>query len=534
MKEQKSQIVRRCGAINQGVLIAVGSLIALGLLSFLLISTPDKNSPSSVKTVKSGNKAETAGSSPDALVLFCAAGVKPPVAEAAEKYAKEKFGTSIKIQYGGSGTLLSNLKVARVGDLYLAADTSYQKIAQDAGLVKEVIPLAKIRPVIAVAKGNPKQIKTLDDLLKPDVKIALANPTAASVGKLSKKVLQQTGHWDQIEKKTTVFKPTVMDIATDVRLGAVDAAIVWDSTVKQMSGELEAVHVPEFDASVKTITIGVLTCSNNPTEALRFARYLQAPEKGQIEFEKYGYEPVDGDPWELSPELLLYSGGVNRLAIEDTIRQFEKREGVTVNVAYNGCGILVSQINAGAMPDAYFACDVSYMHQVQDKFQAPVTVSETDMVIITKKGNPKKIKSLKDLARDGIKLGIAHEKQSALGALTKRMMSKIDYHGQDLYTAIQKNVKQNTPTADLLVNQLRVGGLDASIVYRANVSQVEDKLEIIPITEANPLAEQPIAIRKKTKYRYLMQRLLDAIESAQSKEKFESHGFRWRVGAAKP
>ncbi len=38
MKEQKSQIARRCGAINQGVLVAVGSLIVLGLLSFLVIS----------------------------------------------------------------------------------------------------------------------------------------------------------------------------------------------------------------------------------------------------------------------------------------------------------------------------------------------------------------------------------------------------------------------------------------------------------------------------------------------------------------
>jgi len=523
---------RRCGAINQGVLIAIGSLLALGLLSAFLISTPSKNRPVSSQQVN--EKGETVENSQKNLVLFCAAGVKPPVASAALKYAKEKFGTEIHLQYGGSGTLLSSLKVAKMGDLYLAADSSYQQIAKQAGLVKEVIPLAKIRPVIAVAKGNPKQIKTLDDLLKANVKIALANPEAASIGKQSKKILQQTGHWERIEKKTTVFKPTVMDIAADVSLGAVDAAIVWDATVKQFPGKLEAVHVPEFDASEQTISIAVLTCSKKPTEALRFARYLQAPKKGQVEFKKYGYEPINGDPWELSPELLLYSGGVNRLAIEDTIRQFEKREGVTVNVAYNGCGILVSQINAGAMPDAYFACDVSYMHQVQDKFQAPVTVSETDMVIITKKGNPKNIKSLKDLARDGIKLGIAHEQQSALGALTKRMMSKIDYNGQDLYSAIQKNVKQNTPTADLLVNQLRVGGLDASVVYLANVSQVKDKLDIIPITDADPKAEQPIAIRKKTQYHYLMQRLLDAIESASSREKFESHGFRWRIQGPTP
>lgn len=512
--------------------MVVGSLIALGLFWLLLVSSPDKNQLAS--SGENDGTSNTDTNSKPELVVYCAAGVKPPIADAAVKYAKEKFGTEIHLQYGGSGTLLSNLKISKQGDLYLAADSSYQDLAKEAGLVKETIPLAKIRPVIAVARGNPKKIKNLDDLLKKEIKVSLANPDAASIGKHTKEIMQQTGHWDRLEKKATVFKPTVMEIAGDVTLGAVDAAIVWDSTVNQLSDKLEAVHIPEFDANEKTITIGILSCSKKPTEALRFARYLQAPTKGQVDFKKYNYELIDGDLWAISPKLLLYSGGVNRLAIEETIRRFEQREGVTVDVVYNGCGILVSQINAGALPDAYFACDVSYMGQVQDKFLAPVTISETDMVIITKKGNPKKIKSLHDLAREGIKLGIAHEEQSALGALTKRMMSKIDHEGQDLYSAIQKNVKQNTPTADLLVNQLRIGGLDASIVYMANVSLVKDKLDIILITEAEPLAEQPIAIGKDIPNHYLMQRLLDEISSVRSQKMFESRGFRWRIGVSTP
>jgi len=534
MRQVTSQNKSRSGSMNQGVLMAVTSLVVLGGLAALLVTSPGKNSSNRQVQSNGGNHSGTSGETQQDLVMYCAAGIKPPIADAAVKFAEEKFGAVVQLQYGGSGTLLSNLKVAKRGDLYLAADNSYQEIAKKDNLVRETIPLAKIRPVIAVQKGNPKKISSLDDLLKDGVKVALANPDAASVGKLTKKLTTKTGHWDRLKKHAAVFKPTVMEIATDVILGAVDAAIVWDSTVNQSPDKLEAVHIPQFDAAEKTITIGVLSWSKQPTEALRFARYLQAPGKGQPEFKKHGYELIGGDSWAESPKLLLFSGGVNRLAIEDTIRSFEIREDATVDVVYNGCGILVSQINAGALPDAYFACDVSYMGQVQDKFHPAVTVSETDMVIITKKGNPKNIKNLHDLARDGVKLGIAHEEQSALGALTKRMMEKIDHDGQNLYSAIQKNVKQNTPTADLLVNQLRVGGLDASIVYMANVSLVKDKLEIVPITEANPRAEQPIAIGKNSKHSYLMQRLLNEISSAQSRTRFESRGFRWRIEDSKP
>ena len=65
------------------------------------------------------------------------------------------------------------------------------------------------------------------------------------------------------------------------------------------------------------------------------------------------------------------------------------------------------------VPDAYFACDTSYMTQVRNLFQSPLTISETDMVIIVQKGNPKNVKTLADLGREGMSIGVANEKQSA-------------------------------------------------------------------------------------------------------------------------
>ena len=57
---------RRTGAVNTALVYLVGSLIAIGLLGWFLVILPglDKND------------------GPDEIVLYCAAGIKKPVAEA--------------------------------------------------------------------------------------------------------------------------------------------------------------------------------------------------------------------------------------------------------------------------------------------------------------------------------------------------------------------------------------------------------------------------------------------------------------------
>ena len=110
----------------------------------------------------------------------------------------EELGKDIQLQYGGSGTLLGNLKIAQKGDLFLAADDSYLYQAREAGLVKEILPLAKMKPVLAFGQGNPKNIKSLQDLLRDDLNIGLATPDAAAVGKLTRKLLTESGIWNQV------------------------------------------------------------------------------------------------------------------------------------------------------------------------------------------------------------------------------------------------------------------------------------------------------------------------------------------------
>jgi molybdate transport system substrate-binding protein len=499
--------VSRRGAATNALIAGLATLAVLGGLVFLLTHT-------------SGVVDEPGQ---DKLVIYCAAGMKKPVQETLDEYRRE-YGGNITIDFGGSGTLLSRLQAAKSGDLYIAADKSYIDIAREKGLVAEALPVGTQKPVIAIKKGNPKGIKSIDDLLTGGVKFAIANPEAASIGKLTKKILQKTKKWDAVRDKAKVTQPTVNELVNSLLLDTVDAAIVWDALVRQHADKLDMVELPEFDAAVQQTHIAVLKTCKHPAAALRFCRYLQAPNKGGKSFQRYGYGSVHGDPWAEKPTILFFSGGVNRVAIDQTVREFEKREGVTVNVEYNGCGILVAQMKAGTHPDAYFACDSSFMKQLPELFPSARVVSETDMIIAVKKGNPKGIKSVKDLAAPGLKIGVANAKQSALGALTVNMLKQMKQ-----YEPVYKNVSSQTPTADLLVNQLRAGSLDAVIVYRANVSKVLDKLDVIDIKNKHAMAEQPIAVSAETKYPYLTQRLVDAIESPLSKQRFLLAKFRWRL-----
>ncbi len=256
---------KRAIAFN-GLVVWVGaSAVVLCLLGWMLYSMADR-----------GTSASDSGKD-DArqLSVYCAAGIRPAMEPIAKQYEKE-YGVRIDLQYGGSETLLEQLGIANVGDLYLAADDSYIKTARERKLVKEEIPLAKMRPVILVPKDNPKKIEGIDDLLRDDVRTALGNPDQAAIGRKTRKVLKASGHWAKLEKHVTnkggVFLPTVPEVANAVKVGSVDAAIVWDATAAQYPS-LRAIRTKELDAGTGNITIGVLASSENPTAALRFARY---------------------------------------------------------------------------------------------------------------------------------------------------------------------------------------------------------------------------------------------------------------------
>ncbi len=490
------------------------SLFALTGLATLLMRSSPSHSPST-----------PSGQTPsEPLVIYCAASNKS-VLEAIRSDYERDYKTSVQVQYGPSQTLLASLEVSGTGDLYLPADDSYLAVARERKMLageSSVFPLATMQAVVAVAKGNPKRIARFEDVLVEDIRLAQASIEASAIGKLTREVLTTSGQWEKLHARTTVYKTTVNEVANDVKVGAVDAGIVFDAVLHDYD-TLEAVELPELKEVSARIAIGVLKSSRQPKQALHFARYLAARDKGLQRYREFGFQPVDGDAWTEQPEITLYSGSMLRPAIEATITDFEQREGVRVTRVYNGCGILVAQMKAGQVPDAYFACDMEFMNQVRSLFPESENVSQNELVILVKKGNPLGIKSLLDLAKPNLRVGIGHEKQCAMGWLTQKTLTE-----GGVKEEVMKNVVVQTPTGDMLVNQMRSGSLDAAVAYLSNAAGSAEFLDAIRIKGIPcSVATQPFGVAKDSTHKHLAERLRQAIRADSSKERFTNEGFQW-------
>jgi molybdenum ABC transporter molybdate-binding protein len=282
-------------------------------------------------------------------------------------------------------------------------------------------------------------------------------------------------------------------------------------------------ELAELDGLVSHVSLSVLAGSKQPQAALHFARFVAARDRGLKNYEAHGFQVVNGDVWSEVPELSIFAGSMLRPAIEESLVDFEKREGVRVTRVYNGCGILVAQMKAGQHPDAYFACDQEFMKQVPDLFPKPVDVSTNQLVILVQKGNPLGIESLRDLGKKGVRVGVGHDKQCAMGWLTQRTFTEAG-----LRSELMENVVVQTPTGDMLVNQMRSGSLDAAVVYLSNAAGSGDVLDAVRIDGLScSIANQPYGVATGSTHRRLAMRLLAAIETAESREIFEAEGFRW-------
>ncbi len=503
----------RFGRTTAAVALAAGSVAIVGVLVLALTALDRGSGEASAK----------------GLTLFCAAGLRQPVEQIIAKYERE-YGVPVHVQYGGSNTLLGQLEAGGVGDLYLAGEETYAEQAQQRGLAKEAIPIAVQGPVIAVAKGNPKGIEGIDDLMRDDVRVALANPDQAAIGELTRQLLQPVGQWEKLQKRVTkrgVFKPTVTDLANDLKLGSVDASVLWDATVAQYPS-LEAVSSPELAPGKARVVICVLTSAKRPTASLRFARYLTAKDRGLPRFQAEGYEVVDGDRWAESPEITFFVGSVNRRAIEETVKTFQQREGATVNTVYNGCGILTAQMKSirdkqsGGFPDLYMACDVYYLRNVQEWFQEAAEVSDNQIVMVVQKGNPKSIHQLKDLLRPEVRVVVGQPEQCTIGALTRQMLEK-----EGVYDGVMNNVVSQTATSAMLVPAVTTASADVALAYDTDAKAESGRIDVVRIDSEHTRAIQPFAIAKSSQHKELARRLFRAI--AASREKFEAAGFGWRM-----
>lgn len=228
------------------------------------------------------------------LVIYCAAALKP-AAEAAAHDFETETGRHVEFRFGNSETMLQNAALSRDGDLFLPADDSYVRMAEERGLVTTATRLARMRAVVLVRPGNPRGISAFDDLLQPALKLGQANPDAAAIGQVTRDRLRTLGRWDTLAANTKVFHTTVTEAANAVQLGGNDAAIVWDAVAANYP-ELVVVRLSELDGAVGRVEVAVLTTSTDPEAARRFARFLAASDRGMSHLRKAGFSDLEPGP----------------------------------------------------------------------------------------------------------------------------------------------------------------------------------------------------------------------------------------------
>ena len=258
----------------------------------------------------------------DTLVFYVGGTMQPVMAELAKKY-EAKTGQKIEIDKSGSGVLLNRIRLEKSADIFICHDPFMDELMEgkkgkfgvDAWLVSQ------ITPVIVVQPGNPKNIKSLADFARKDVKAAVTDLQYSTCGHMLPTMFEKAGV-DLVQEDERVFlrKDGFENELVTYRSGSrtcdtvknrkFDAAVVWNAVAHLRGDAVEIVSIGKDlpVSGVDTITsatevvrdigkIGVtiitLNCSKKPEAAHKFAEFV-ASEEAQKMFKEFGFTDIGG------------------------------------------------------------------------------------------------------------------------------------------------------------------------------------------------------------------------------------------------
>jgi molybdate transport system substrate-binding protein len=229
----------------------------------------------------------------DSLLIYAGAASKPPTEEAARLFT-EKTGIRADVLFGGSGYVLSQMKLARHGDLYFPGSSDYmEKAIRDGDVLPETEQvIVYLVSAINVQAGNPKNIHTLVDLTRPGMRVAIANPDGVCVGAYAVEIIEQSMSDEQkagFRKNLVNYVGSCSKTASAISLKAVDAVIGWRVFQYWDPDRIETIPLqPDQVRRIGYIPIAISRYSKQPEKAQRFIDFLASPE-GQEIFARYQY-----------------------------------------------------------------------------------------------------------------------------------------------------------------------------------------------------------------------------------------------------
>ncbi|EHP83841.1 molybdate ABC transporter substrate-binding protein [Methanotorris formicicus] len=229
------------------------------------------------------------------ITVLCGAGLMKPMNELIQNFENET-GAKINVHYGGSSELFGVLATTG-GDIFIPGAYKYTEDAMKKGIILNdtVKNITYHIPVIAVPEGNPKNIRSLEDLAKPNVKVVMGDPNACAIGKVAKKILEKNHLWENVSKNIVVKTPTVNQLLIYIATDQADAAIIWEDMVTwaESKGKVEVVEIPKDKDIIKTIPTAVTIYAkkdSNLEVAKAFNDYISSDKAKEI-WKKWGFIP---------------------------------------------------------------------------------------------------------------------------------------------------------------------------------------------------------------------------------------------------
>ena len=227
------------------------------------------------------------------LLLFAGAASKPATEEVVKAF-RRKTGISVDVVFGGSGFVLSQMKLSRRGDIYFPGSSDFLEVAKREGLIypeseKVVVYLV---PAINVQKGNPKRIYSLKDLTKKGIRLAIANPEMVCVGTYAVEIIERNLNSQEkksLRRNLVNYTESCEKTANVISLRAVEAVIGWRVFQYWDPERIETIYLkPDEIPRIGCIPIAISKFTQDRALSQKFVDFIVSPQ-GKSIFRKYNY-----------------------------------------------------------------------------------------------------------------------------------------------------------------------------------------------------------------------------------------------------
>ncbi|MFC7622799.1 molybdate ABC transporter substrate-binding protein [Microlunatus sp. GCM10028923] len=217
------------------------------------------------------------------LTVLAAASLTESFTTIGHDFEAANPGTKITFSFGSSATLATQVTAGAPADVFAAANESTMQTVADAGLATDPQPFVTNTLQIAVPPGNPAKITGLADFADPARRIALC-ATEVPCGAAAQQVFRKAG----LEPAPDTLEEDVKAALQKVRLGEVDAALVYRTDVIAAGADVEGIAFDEAASAVNTYPICALAESRNPELAAAFVAHVRGPD-GQAVLSRAGF-----------------------------------------------------------------------------------------------------------------------------------------------------------------------------------------------------------------------------------------------------